>query len=411
MRQARALPSPNEALYVEEIKFWLKAMQEHTEFIRAGLPVGAADFCEASGHFAAAFDDLLQKAGHLKSVKQSQGFVGEVLGMMREFEDFQRKVLAEMFRGKVRGTNFPFFLDHMLREAKCFEVFLGCMQEETGPVKSVSHTREIVVWLRFMADHTRLLAHYIDPSECRMLRMVEEFSGLFDSLVQEARDLASMLYRHKGEVKVFRRFLLDIRIDVQRLRDFNKMAEDLIRDCRLLGIIDTELAAHMKREAEHCLLKVALLEKEFLRHSPDEFQDDADDSIWEMETPEDGEEDESEEAACDLVRVEEDGETAMGREENTVAPLPEEEPVAVLEDEKEEPLCEMPDGGQTEVSVLPVMLDGSEKSEETTPKPIPAYIKPSEKKAAPRGFALSTPRERYDKARQPMPRPLGKAKK
>lgn len=274
MRQARAIPLPNEALNVEEIKFWLKIMQEHTEFIRAGLPIDANDYYDASKEFHRAFTSLLQKAERLKSIKQSSAFISEVGGIMEEFQRYQRQLLADRLCCKLSGSLFPFFLDHIIREAKCFSDLLLRIQEGETALRVTSHTREIVVWLRCMADHTRLICHYVDPSERRIEKMALEFAELFDSLVLEGRDLASMLYCHKGEVRAFHRFLLDVRLDVQRLRDFNKMAEDLINGCRLLGIMNVALAAHMKREAEHCLLIIALLEKEIVKHCPDDFQDD-----------------------------------------------------------------------------------------------------------------------------------------
>lgn len=422
MRQARALPLPNEALYIEEIKFWLNIMQEHTKFIKAGLPIESVDFTDATKEFERAFTSLLQKAERLKSVKQSKDFIGDISEVMRAFEHFQRKILSDIFQGKLHGTNYPFFLDHMLREAKCFGGFLERMQEEKGITKTVSHTREIVVWLRFMADHAKLLKHYIDPSECRVSRMVEDFIKLFDSLVLEARDLASMLYCHKGEVKVFRRFLLDIRLDVQRLRDFNKMAEDLIRDCRLLGIMNVELASHMRREAEHCLLKIALLEKEFLKHCPDDFQDDADDAVWESSERNDEEDD-------DIAQY--DGEESEEREEEVPPDTRMEQTIELIEADNEAgPVVTILAQDPTENVALPVenelpiedihenlrrehkadIVDKAVKGDEEKSVE-PVFIKPGEQKAMPKSCGLPSPRERYAKTRQMLPRPLGKTKK
>lgn len=280
MRQARAVPLPNETLHIEEIKFWLKMMQDHTQFIYSGLPSDCKDFIDASKEFHKAFCSVLQKAEKLKSVKQSGNFIQEITSIMEEFCSYQKQILAERLSGKIGGSHFPFFIDHLLREARCFTAFLQRMQEVKTMGKSVSHTKEVVVWLRFMSDHTKLMAQYLDPSEYHMRKIACDFSTNFDQLVLQARCLSSMLYCQRSEVRAFHRFLLDARLEVQKLRDFHKTAEELIADCRLLGIATVELATHMRREAEHCLLMIALMEKELIKHRPDEFYDDIDNDVW-----------------------------------------------------------------------------------------------------------------------------------
>ena len=310
------------------------------------------------------------------------------------------------------------------------------MQDEKNWGKMVSHTKEIVIWLRFMADHTKLIAHFIDPSECRMSKMADDFIDLFDHLVIEARDLASMLYCHKGEVKAFHRFLLDIRVDVQKLRDFNKIAEDLISDCRLLSIMSVELAAHMKREAEHCLLTIALLEKELIKHCPEEFQDDVEDHTWEEperieendEEPfdEDSNEDEIEDADEDKYESREHEFVTNERIELTEANDLEEEPViAILPSDQRMEKNTVVESTKESLShdikaeeqvVLEVVENKIEEEPIEVPKrdEIKIYPKASEHKRMPKNFAgNAAPGERYAKPSKQhnLPRPLGKAKK
>lgn len=458
MRQARAVPLPNETLHIEEIKFWLKIMQEHTVFIKAGLPADAKDYIDASQEFCRAFTSLGQKAERLKSVKQSSAFTDEALSVMAEFQRYQRKLLAEKLCCKLGGSLFPFFLDHITREGDCFLELLGRVKETEAP-KGISHTRQIVVWLRFMADHTRLICHYVDPSERRIAKMAAQFAELFDSLVLEGRDLASMLYCHKGEVRAFRRFLQDARLDVQRLRDFNKMAEDLIGGCRLLGIISAELAAHMRREAEHCLLMIALMEKEIVKHCPDDYRDDLAEEAWPQceRTEDEGGKDRPEEpeAPCAQPEAWEAPETvqAAGDErEETPQPLSREEPqeswaepvmvdftsepapeeeyprseaevVALVEAEKaeqqapvkaqiearEKPL-EEPETTAAEPEITAPAPVETQAAPEPPPQKERVYAKASDYKYMPSKYAGRTPGERADKKKKELklPRSLGK---
>lgn len=433
MRQARAANLPNETLYIEEIKFWLKIMQEHTKFIRAGLPDEATDSLDEVKEFNRAFSSLMQKAERLKSVKQSGAFIAEICSVMEEFCRYQRKILAVKLCCKLGGSNFPFFLDHVLREAQCFLDLLKRMQGSEAALKVGAHTREVVIWLRFMADHTKLICHYLDPSERRVSKLAAEFSELFDNLVLEGRDLASMLYCQKAEIRAFHRFLLDVRMDVQRLRDFKKMAEDLISDCRLLGIMSVDLAAHMKREAEHCLLMIALMEKEIVKHCPDVFKDDIDLEMWsERERMEDFFDEahgqvmpEREEAITlpeetNLVQVSmadertesiAEPEYTQAVPEAVLAPpkevaLPLEEPViAILSPEAAAGVMEK------HREVIPQNEDHLPQAEEAGKKE-KLYAKASDYKYMPNKLAGKTPGERCAKSRkeQRLPRSLGKVK-
>lgn len=425
MRQARAGSLPNETLYIEEIKFWLKIMQEHTKFIRAGLPSEASEFLDEGKEFNRAFTSLLQRAERLKSVKQSSAFIAEICSAMEEFCRYQRQLLAAKLCCKLGGSNFPFFLDHVLREAQCFLDLLKRLQSSEAGIKVKSHTREVVVWLRFMADHTKLICHYLDPSERRVSKLAADFSELFDNLVLEGRDLASMLYCQKAEIRAFHRFLLDARMDVQRLRDFKKMAEDLITDCRLLGIMSADLAAHMKREAEHCLLLIALMEKEMIKHCPDTFKDDIDLEMWsEQERMESGLDE-----ACEYTAAE-----TPAREE--AMPLAQESPLVQVSMADERTETDDAEGAAEEMDTPleePVMAilsvesavkmaennrESAPQNEVNLPQPNEAgkiekrYAKASDYKYMPNKLAGKTPGERCAKHKkeQRLPRTLGKVK-
>lgn len=326
MRQARA-SLPNEALNMEEIKFWLKIMQEHTIFIKLGLPNEAKDYVEATKEFHRAFCSLLQKAERFKSSKKASEVLTELSNVLEEFCHFQRKLLSDKMNGCLGGAHYPFFFDHLIRESMYFLALVKQVETTEVLYKNGSQTKEMVLWLRFMADHTKLMYHYLDPSERRLLKMSMEFVDLFDNLVLESRDVASMLYCHKGEIKAFRRFLLDVRIDVQRLRDFKQMTAELISDCRVLSIMSVDLVDHMKREAEHFLMVLILIERGLLKHCPEGFQDDVESANWEEQ-----------ERIDDELEIEETDLGEMLKESEASPPFTGEERMEMVSKQQEEDL-------------------------------------------------------------------------
>jgi hypothetical protein len=118
-----------------------------------------------------------------------------------------------------------------------------------------------------------------------------------------------MLYCHKGEIKAFRRFLLDVRMDVQRLRDFKQMTAELISDCRVLSMMSVDLVDHMKRESEHFLMILTLIERGLLKQCPEVFQDDVESANWEEQERID---DELEIEETDLAEMLNENESTLG---------------------------------------------------------------------------------------------------
>lgn len=395
---------PNETLYIEEVKFWLKIMQEHSRFIRSAVGAAHADFLEESREFSKAFTSLLQKAERTKSLKQPGAFLHEAADVTREFCVYQRKLLHEKLCGKLHGACYPFFLDHLIREAQCFLELLERLQGGEAALKLGSHTKSAVVWLRFMADHTRLIYHLIDPSERRMLKLAQDYSSLFDTLVAEGRDLSSMLYGETAQIRAFHRFLLDVRADVQRLRDFNRMAEELVADCRLLGVLTAEVAAHMKREAEHCLLVVALLEKEIIRHAPEAFHDDVEADVWQAAECRDDAESASKAAFEPAEEPREEQEAECPRAEETQAG---EAGAAFPAAQEEEPVvaifpAEAPENAQEAAASCE---DATREAAEIEPTPPPSASEPAaiEKSAPPESDAPSEIAAPPPEALAPLP--------
>jgi len=74
------------------------------------------------------------------------------------------------------AANFPLILDHIRREAIYFRAALVRLNEKipVGPVEMF--IQEEVFWLRIMADHSKFIAHLLDPAERGFIRLAMDFS-------------------------------------------------------------------------------------------------------------------------------------------------------------------------------------------------------------------------------------------
>ncbi len=260
------VPQPIEPLNLEEVKFWLRIMQEHAIFIKAGLPCECVDLIDETQVFCQEFEALRMRADKVTNDRKFAELANDACITVKEFYNFKRQLLDMMLHCKLGGHNFPLFLDHVSREAEYFLGLLDKIKDGKIPLVARCKAQENVFWLRLMADHSKFIAHLLDPSERMLIEVAQSYSKEFDNLFLQGRDFATMLNR--DEVCSFRRFIKDVRAATLRLRDYKKAAHDLIESCCLVGVIPEELADHVRREADHFLLILAMMEKGIMKTMP-----------------------------------------------------------------------------------------------------------------------------------------------
>jgi hypothetical protein len=251
---------PIPPLNLEELKFWLRIMEEHALFIKAGLPCDSVALITEADNFRQEFAVLRDRAERVQSQRQFAELVGDAQTVVGDFYRYKRRLLHMVLTCQLPGHSFALFLDHVSREAEYFLMLLATMGN-AQPLYQAAGAREVAFWLRLMADHSDFISHRLDPSERTLQATTDEFACEFDELYLQGRDFVSMLRGETDEVPSFRRFLKDARVSTVRLRDFKRAVETLIAECRLLGTIPAELADHVRREADHFLLVLAILEK------------------------------------------------------------------------------------------------------------------------------------------------------
>lgn len=251
--------APVDVFYLSELEFWLEILKEHTIFIKAGLPADQSDLRRDVAKFKEEIECLQLKLKKIKTSRQLQEFIADAICIVKEFYLFQRRLVLLMLCCKLMGNSFPFLIDHLAREAEYVLHFMEYIRDSTISFE-YDPSGELVFWLRLMADHAKFICHLLDPSERALLETAQNFSDEFDDLYLQGRDFDSMLYQRKA-VPAFCRFIQDVKVSTVMLKDFKRAARELIKNCRLIGLIPEQLANHIYCEAEHFIGILAKLEK------------------------------------------------------------------------------------------------------------------------------------------------------
>lgn len=274
--------------------FWLRIMKEHLLFIRIGLPCEEQAMRAEAQRLENEAGRLLDEARHLggsANEKKIFEFNRNVISLLTAIIGFKSRVLRTLVCCEVPPVaNFPLILDHIRREAIYFRAALVRLNEKipVGPVEMF--IQEEVFWLRIMADHSKFIAHLLDPAERGFVRLAMDFSKRFDELRFIAEDFETMLVPRTFEnsllpdagmppkrpavfgkglpepynVGSLDRFAGETISATGDLLDFKRTARDLIAACRVLSYINPLLADHVVREAERAIEDLTI----FRRHLP-----------------------------------------------------------------------------------------------------------------------------------------------
>ncbi|KYZ75700.1 hypothetical protein AXX12_10840 [Anaerosporomusa subterranea] len=247
---------------MHEICFWLRIMKEHSLFIKLGLPCDQEELIQESERFYKLFEDLERSSRAVNCDANFRRFIDDVKIAVTHIFTFKRHLLHCYVECKIVGTtNYPLLLDHISREAMYFLKILGKVHdgEMQYPVDSI--VSENVFWLRIMADHVKFVRGLLDPSERELIGQADAFSDEFDQLQLHARDLDSMLWHFRPNNDLAR-FEDTVEKATTRLRDFKAAANELLERCAALALFPPLLADHVRREADHFLEILELIEED-----------------------------------------------------------------------------------------------------------------------------------------------------
>jgi hypothetical protein len=258
--------SLSEKMFIErsltENKFWLRIMKEHALFLGEGMNRNDKDLIQQTDRFYYYFEQQEKRAHQTpESVTAVRKLNEDSIQLVYGFRNFKRNLLILIINGKVHGFNFPLLVDHIAREA---EYFMNTLQKfNNGILEPIQDAiiHENVFWLRIMMEHSRFIASLLDPSERNLVTAARKFGDDFETLLNQARDVESMLYHKKPTYPIIGKMNKDSESATEELRNFKKAGLELIKSSQIRNVINPLLADHVVREAEHFLFMIRVLEE------------------------------------------------------------------------------------------------------------------------------------------------------
>lgn len=264
--QAASPEAVSEAMFIQrslsENQFWLRIMKEHAYFLGEGFNRKDKTLIQETERFFHYFEQQERRAHQTPANVQLVRKLNEdSIQLVYGFRNFKRNLLILIVNCKILGFNFPLLVDHIAREA---EYFMGTLQKlNQGILDPIQDAiiQENVFWLRIMMEHSRFISALLDQSERNLVITARKFGDDFEVLLNQARDVESMLLHKKPTYPIIGKMNKDSESATEELRDFKKTGLELIKTCQIRNVIDPLLADHVVREAEHFLYMIHVLEE------------------------------------------------------------------------------------------------------------------------------------------------------
>lgn len=258
--------SLTEQMFIErsliENKFWLRIMKEHSYFLGEGFSRKDRHLIQQTDRFYHYFEEQEKRAyqtpNNVAAVRKlNEDSIQLVLGI----RNFKRNLLIMIINCQVMGFNFPLLVDHTAREAEYFMRTLKKFNDGILDPIQDAIIKENVFWLKIMMEHSRFIASLLDQSERNLVRAALKFGDDFEVLLNQARDVESMLLKKKPTYPIIGKLNKDSENAAQEIRAFKQAGLDFIKNCQIKNVIDPLLADHVVREADHFLQMVHVLEQ------------------------------------------------------------------------------------------------------------------------------------------------------
>lgn len=258
--------SLTEQLFVDrsltENRFWLRIMKEHALFLGEGFNRKDTHLIQQTDRFYQFFEQQEKKAYQIpNNVELVRKFNEESIELVLGFRNFKRNLLILIINCKVSGFNFPLLVDHVAREAEYFMRTLKKFNKGILDPIQDAIINENVFWLRIMMEHSRFIASLLDQSERNLVKTALKFGDDFETLLNQARDVESMLFRKQPTYPIIGKMNQDSENAAEEILAFKKTGLELIKSCQIRNVINPLLADHVVREAEHFLYMIHILEE------------------------------------------------------------------------------------------------------------------------------------------------------
>jgi Protein of unknown function (DUF2935). len=177
-----------------------------------------------------------------------------VMNLVTSLIQFKNNLLSMVLTCKLFTTNYPLLIDHIMREAKLYNLMLQRLQNREDINISKEIYEQEAFWNRIMAEHAKFIRGLLDPTENELFDTANRFGREFDKLTAESIEAMDKTLPTNRITDSSLKATTDI-------RNFKQQGTQGLLSCKIKSIIIPLLADHTLREASHYLRLLNMYKK------------------------------------------------------------------------------------------------------------------------------------------------------
>lgn len=164
-----------------------------------------------------------------------------VIVSLDEFINFKRKILDGVLSCNIFTTNYPHFIEHIIREAETYhDLVIRLEAKENIEIIPLEDTE--LFWDNIMMEHALFIRGTLDPTEKQLVIEANDFAEKYDVLIRRLQTSAQQALATITE---------DTLKETIKFRDYKQSGVKGISECKIRSVILPLLADHVLREANH----------------------------------------------------------------------------------------------------------------------------------------------------------------
>ncbi len=237
-----------------DARFATDIMAEHALFFALLMPpeVAAKERAEAL-RFSEIFSSMHNHidTGAPPERSDVKRFATNVVEQIKPFTEYKARLGDAQRSGQLRSLVWPLFFDHTQHEA---ERWTSRLETLAGGESDFDRAEVTKFWTNIMDEHSRFIAHLLDPDEYELIEKAMSASRVFADLHQGGLGGVAAATVHEPGAVV--NSLIEnpetsaVLSAAETILDFKTKAARGIEAARIKSIIDPRLADHVRREAQ-----------------------------------------------------------------------------------------------------------------------------------------------------------------
>lgn len=240
---------------MEENRFWLQILGDHSRFILSSLSPGETEEIEKARAFIQVFDELLAKSRQRLSGEDLAALNKQAFEAAQDIRSFKLHLLNRHLTQKIELDLPPEFINHMINELDEYLYILDAVLHNQPFSFHPVHLH--MIWMLDGSGHAAAIADRLSANYKDTRNIADMFAAKFSNEHEKALEMGGFLRTGLTDFPALDQLNADAEFAMKNFMGFLTETEKQIREKNILGTLSPLMLGHMYREECYYLTQLA----------------------------------------------------------------------------------------------------------------------------------------------------------